>query len=253
MKLSEYAVGDKIKLLVYGESGAGKTIFATTFPTPIKIFDFDGKISSAVNYWRGDTKLADMDADHLQPAGAGDKPFVRFNTELTKLEELAKKGDFPFKTVIFDSLTTYCESMLREVMRQHPETKRFDSHTPVLQDYGIMNSHFKVFLSRMLQLPCHVVFTAHIQSEKDESTGALVRQPLATGKLPMLVPMMFEEVYRMFTKTEGQDVKRLLQTNNAQGYVCRTQIKGLPPTVEANYNALMRYVTGEALGKPVQK
>ena len=31
----------KLKVLVYGESGTGKTLFAGTFPKPL-FFDFDG-------------------------------------------------------------------------------------------------------------------------------------------------------------------------------------------------------------------
>jgi hypothetical protein len=246
LNLTDLDSTSRLKILVYGHSGVGKTIFATGFPKPLYVADFDGKISSARNFYPAEA-LSEVSYDNFQPQGEinSDKPFVRFNTELVTLERQAKEGKFPYKTFVLDSITTYTEQMLREIMRQHPGAKRYDQKTPVLQDYGIMNSHFKLYLSRVLQLPCNVVVTAHIQTSKDERTGELHHEPMCTGKLPDLLPVLFEEVYRAYTENKAGETSYLAQTRAGNRYRARTQLKGLPNPVELSYKRLSSFLKGE--------
>lgn len=235
MKLSELQSGKNLKVLVYGNSGTGKTIFGASFPGPIFVADFDGKISSVANFLRGNPKLGEIEYEtYLPKPGGDDRPFVRYNTKLIELENAAKAGSFPYRTVVVDSLTLYADQMLKEIVVQNPGIKRQHSPTTnltAMQDYMILNSHFKNMLVRVLQLPCNVVVTAHIQTNKDDITGEIHREPLLPGKLAAFLPIMFEEVYR----TYRQDGKYFAQTQSNTQYNARSQIRGLPDPMKLEY------------------
>jgi len=57
MKLSEIDPSQNVKLLLYADSGAGKTCFAASFPTPMLFLDFDGKVGSAARFHKGEYVL----------------------------------------------------------------------------------------------------------------------------------------------------------------------------------------------------
>ncbi len=249
-QLSELNTEKRLKILAYGHSGTGKTIFACGFPLPIYVADFDGKISSARNYYsiKDSERLKQISFDSFQPKGKIeiDKPFARYNTELVNLERLAAGPEpFPYKTVVLDSVTTYLEQMTREVMRQKPQTKRYDKDTPVLQDYGIVSSHFKLYLSRILQLPCNVVVTAHIGLTKDELTGEVTYGALLTPKLAPMLPILFEEVYRTYTELKDGKTLYMAQTQASRKYSARCQIQGLSNPTELSYTNIAKFLKGE--------
>lgn len=242
MKLSELDSSKNLKVLAYGNSGSGKTVFACGFPGPIYVFDFDGKISSAANFYKGTPQLDLIEYDAYTPkvGEPTDRPFVRYNTKLVELEKLAKEGKFPYATVVLDSLTLYADQMLKEIVIQNPGLKRQESPTvklTCLQDYMILSSHFKNMLVRLLQLPCNVVVSAHIQTNKDDLTGEIHREPLLPGKLPAFLPVMFEEVYRTYKEKD-----HMAQTQTSVQYNARSQIRGLPPTIKLEYAELLKYL-----------
>jgi hypothetical protein len=247
MKLSELNPSKHKKVLVYGLSGEGKTVFACGFPTPIRFFDFDGKVSSAASFYHADgERRANIDFDtYLPKAGEeADKPFVRYHTDLAALEKQVKEGSFKYETVVLDSLTTYFDQMLKEVVRQNPGVKRQVtqmSQVASLQDYMIAAPHFKNLLTRLLQLPANVVVTAHVHTTKDEITGEIIREPLLPGKLAAYLPVVFEEVYRTYTESKDGAIRYLAQTQSDSRFKCRSQIRGLPASVALSYSELAKY------------
>jgi phage nucleotide-binding protein len=244
MKLSELNPSENKKILIYGLSGAGKTVFATGFPGPVFVMDFDGKVSSAASYWKGSSQLDQIEFESY----AGKADFSKFWTKFQELLKLGKAGQLPYRTVVLDSITTFSASLMNEVMRQNPgdEGKRSrvsDTTVPHLKDYQIAISHFKNTVAQLLSLPCNVVVTAHLQIDKDEMTGEILRQPLIFGKdLPGWLPMVFEEVYYA-SVIAGKDNKAEHQAQ-ARGpkYVCRTQIPALPATFKLGYEELKKFL-----------
>ena len=93
----------------------------------------------------------------------------------------------------------------------------------------------------LLSLPCNVIFTAHIATEKDETTGQILRTPLMTGKLKNELPIYFAEVYRAFVETDPktQECRYMAQTQADSKFNCRSQIKGLPPVIPLKYDQLI--------------
>lgn len=235
-KLSEMKANDNLKILVWGDSGNGKTCFATGFPGPIWVADFDNKISSAASFYANSDQLSQIEYDNYAPTDTRGASAERFNI---KLAELKKSQPFPYKTIVLDSLTTFSDEAMRYLMRMNPGIKRTETKgalTPALQDYQVSRLFFKQFITEFLNFPCNVVVTAHIQTEKDEMTGEILRSPMMSGKLAHELPIYFSEVYRAFVK----DGKYLAQTKSDNKFQCRTQIKGLPSEIPLSYTELAK-------------
>lgn len=249
MLLSEMNVVQQKKVLLYGDSGTGKTVFACGWPTPIYVADFDGKATSAASFYANDAeRLNAITVDRYQkkPGDAADRPFVRYNTKLVELEKLAAAPEpFPFATIVVDSLTTYVDQMMEEIMVQNPGIQRQRVNmalVPAQQDYRILTIHFKGLLMRLLQLPANIVVTAHIKVDKDEMTGEILRNPALPGQLSSYLPVVFEEVYRTFAESRDGKQAYNAQTQTDARYKARSQIRGLPATIKLDYAEIARYL-----------
>lgn len=247
-KLSELKTNENKKVLIYGQSGTGKTIFSCSFPGPIYVADFDGKISSAATFYKNTPQIGDIEFDSF----VAYSDFNKFYSKISSLKKIAddsKKAPlevpFPFKTVILDSITTFSNALMKEVIRQNPSSKRTkvnDTLVPFLPDYQIAISHFKDIIMTLLSLPCNFVATGHIQTSKDEMTGEILNEPLIYGKdLPSWLPVVFEEVYRSFTETVDGKTSFMAQSKADRKYIARTQLQGIPEKFKLSYEELKKY------------
>lgn len=225
------------KLLIYGDSGAGKTCIAGTFPGPIHICDFDGKVNSLASFLKGNPKLSEISYESYTPAGKRGESAALFNNHMLAL---SKTKPFPYQTLVIDSLTTFSDEGMNYLMAQNPGIKRMTTgvvNVPAQQDYGIARIWFKQMIQTILTFPCNVIFTAHINVEKDELSGAIIRSPMLAGKLKQELPIYFEEVYRAYF----ENGKAMLQTKPDRAFgIIRSQIRGLPAAIEAKYEEIIK-------------
>lgn len=234
-KLSDFEVLRNTKLLAFGESGAGKTVNALSFPGPIWVADFDNKISSAAAFYRGTPQIEQISYENYGPVDDRGTSAENFNK---KLAEFKSTKNWP-RTIVIDSMTTLSDEVMRYLMRLNPAITRMRVQgvtMPSQQDYGVARLFFKQLITEILNFPCNVIFLAHIQVEKDETTGEILRTPMMAGKLARELNIYFEEVYRVFVK----DGRYLAQTKSDSRYNCRTQIRGLPAEIPFTYDEITK-------------
>ncbi len=242
MKMSAIKPTEALKVLVYGNAGTGKTCFASGFPGPILILDFDGKADSAASYYRNDAARLDQIEveDMSRQLGADVDPIEKLTSVInSKLIPQQKSGQMEFKTLVVDSLTTFSSAVLNHIIRTNPGIKRNSSRQgmqPCQQDYGILKREFGRLIPGLLSLPCNVVMLGHIKVDKDEMTGEIIRGPLMDGSFAQELNVYFKEVYRSYV--EGD--KFLAQTKSSQQYACRSQIYGLGSPIPLKYEALIQ-------------
>lgn len=237
-KLSEIKTEGNLKILLYGNSGAGKTCFAASFPGPILYFDFDGKVDSAASFFAGKKNLDEIHVVELAH-GLHTDPIEEMD-KILKLEETA--GTPPYKTIVIDSLTTYSNALLRHVIRTNPAIKRptyAQGTGKSREDYGILLGEFSKRIPKLLSYKCNVVMLGHVDSERDELTGQIKNITRMDGSFNKDLPIFFKEVWRAYVDAKGI---HWAQTKSDMTYDCRSQIPGLPNPLKLEYGELIKYL-----------
>jgi len=246
-----------LHVLLYGETGAGKSSFAATFPKPMLVICFD-PLGKHMPYLKaGDPKemksyeipinedesitipyqdvrcpdgtirvefYHDMDID-------APTSFSNYRIRMARLQyELVQ-----WKTLVTDSVTfmELCARKLDEkILNPLPEgVSRYSkgSGHDARQWYGASTDALEEMLCiRYAGLPINVVVLAHTNKKKTFSQGDQVQGAFAPGRLyeRSLLSAAYQEQYRCYTD-EGN---YLIQTGNRGGFVGTTQIDAHDPS-----------------------
>jgi len=225
-----------LKIMSVGHPGSGKSIFASTFPTPGFVFDFAGGILS----YRG----LDFDYEQYELSPAG---WVKFEKDLVTLRNAVKEGKY--KTVILDDLSAMTDMCMERAMQLDP--KRSPSNGPLWNvHYMLVKNLMEGRLRQVLNLDTNIIFIAHLDIEKDQETGNIVDvRPMLTGQLGVRIPGYFDEVYYHSTRKEGSETRWVVQTIPVGWNKARSRLSGkerlLPDYIDNDYNVLMDYLTGK--------
>lgn len=218
------------------------TVFAVaSTPSPSFVFDFDNKVASAARFLKfkgNEAKIKEIQVEVLSTNRITEKPYLKFKARLAELEKQAAGPNFPYKTVVLDSLTLMSDALMQWVLDSNPGTKRFIPNVPVMQDYGVATPEMKTTLGRLLSLPCHIIVVAHIKAETNEQTGEVKYKPLLSGQLADYAPKIFKEVYFAHTKKVNNVIEYLAQTRNDGRYECRTEYPALPAVVPLDFEKI---------------
>lgn len=236
MKLSEVTSTSFFKGLVVGDSGTGKTCLAGTFPGRIELWDFDHKVSSLAHYYKQDAELLNR-VDVYQFANLPREARIPAWEKRNNLIAEAVRTNKPlhFDTLVVDSLTTFTMMMMDDyLIRSQKGIKRAHPEIPAMQDYQMLDKHLSMIVPSLLSINANVLMLGHVKTDKDETTGEILRQAMIAGQFASKLPIFFEEVYIARVAPDG---KYYLQTQSANGYKCRTQ-RGLPREVATSFSAL---------------
>lgn len=229
------------KGLIYGDAGSGKTCLAAQFPGPIEYWDFDHKISSAVNYLKRLGKgeqLKQIDVHQFSQLPVKERiPAFEKRTQLIDKYILDKKP-LPFATLVIDSVTTLSNMIMEDyIFRSQLAMKRPMVGVNSLQEYQLFAKHMTRLLTGILAQDINVVVLAHIEAEKDDNTGLITRRPLVTGKsLGPNFPVWFEEVYAVIINPDGT---RKLLTQPSNNYIVRGQ-RGLDKEIPMDIKEILK-------------
>lgn len=186
-------VSKKLKVLLFGDSGSGKTMAALSFP-----------------------KAAVIDAENgtdLYAGRPGIPPFsvlrVQTMAELDKAIEFIKKdGGKTFETLVVDPITVFYDVLLEAKKRSISRSKGtpLDDVDLGYKERASINTRMKGLYARLTGLPVHVVIIAR-EADMYENQGS---QLIRTGKKPdadKSIKYMFDFVVQMNPDRSGTVVK----------------------------------------------
>ena len=159
---SELAPTSTLKVLVYGQPGAGKTTLALSAPNPV-LFDFDGGINRVNKAFQVPT---------LQVS--------KWEDAIAALDEL-ESGSTDFSTIVVDTAGKMLDYMSDYIMREDPKMKMRDGSL-ALKGYGKRKVMFVDFLKRCSMMGKNVVFVAHEKESSDNDTR-IVRPDMSGSSL----------------------------------------------------------------------
>ena len=186
IRSTESLAADGVKMLVYGQAGAGKTSLIPTLPSPI-VLSAEGGLLSIAGASVPFVEVQDMDT--LKEAYAW-------------LKESAEAK--PYKSVCLDSISEVAEVVLAAELRKNKDGRAA---------YGEMNSTMAELIRAFRDLPGrHVYMSAKLEKSQDE-TGRMLYNPSMPGKsLTQQLPYFFDFVFplRVERDAEGKTQRALM-------------------------------------------
>jgi len=150
-------VQKRLKVLVYGDSGTGKTHFALTFPKP-----------------------AVIDTEQGTDLFSGRKDIAPFHVIRTKdykevmaaVDWIEADGGKTYETLIIDPMTVLYQ-VLQEAASQSGGTSRDGGLT--YRHWGIIKRMINALYTRLVNLPVHVVVTARQKADYEQKGNELLK------------------------------------------------------------------------------
>lgn len=193
----------KIKALIYGPPGVGKTLLAA---------------SAASHPQMTKVMYANIDGGLITVAsreGLLECPISNV-AELEELQGMAARGAKDFEgvnTLVIDSGTELLENYLREIaFRESKANKHRDRDKNQIEDYGEATAKLNRIFRWCRDLPTHVIMTAHdkverkiIDTRKQSKLEApvLAVRPKFTDKLGTSIMGCFDYVWYMYIDDEN--------------------------------------------------
>lgn len=163
-------LAEDLKILLYGQSGTGKTTLWATFPGPILAIITSGS--------KRPGELKSINTPEYRKKITA----VCCTTEAQVQEQIARAESGEFRTVVQDHGTGLSDMLLREELglEDLPQQKSFGMATR--EQYGLVASRTKEILHRLLSLPCNTVLVAQEKNHnEDDSDPEGVLAPVIGG------------------------------------------------------------------------
>ena len=207
-----------VKMLVYGEAGAGKTTLIKTLPTPIVLSAEGG----------------------LLPIQDADIPYIEISDIDTLKEAYEWMGSSEathFESVAIDSLSEIAEVILSFEKKNTKDPR---------QAYGAMQEQMADIIRAFRDLSGkHVYMSAKLEKTKDE-TGRMIYAPSAPGaKTGQSLPYFFDEVLALrIERDAGGKTQRALMCDSDGLWAAKDRSGKLDPWESPDLGEIITKIGG---------
>jgi hypothetical protein len=214
---------DRIRCMIYGDSGAGKTVFASSWPNPI-FLDLDQGMASV----------------HREVARVSISNWA----ELQNAYLFLAYAKHDFKTVVVDSLNETQWQAMADTIDKYPNVRRSYGDLASMSDYGKALSDFDKFVRYMRSLPFNVVFLAQLAKRESEEE---MFQPQFTGKATAQNVCRMMDLVGFIYKGDSVDAnKPRVITFDDSKFMAKDRSGKLPSQIQGtfphpNYDDLAQY------------
>lgn len=209
-----------VKVLVYGQAGAGKTSLIKTLPSPI-VLSAEGGLLSIQDADLPYIEISDMDT--LKEA----------YTWLTEADE-AKA----FKSVALDSISEIAEVVLNAEKKATKDPR---------QAYGAMQEQMADIIRAFRDLPGrHVYMSAKLEKTQDEMGRVLYAPSMPGNKTGQALPYFFDEVLALRVEKDGEGVtQRALMCDSDGLWLAKDRSGKLSPWEAPDLGAVIAKIGGK--------
>ena len=253
-KYQENPRNKSFNAIVHGPIKVGKTSLAKTCRKPVLIHSFDpGGTDPLRDEIATGTIIADTRFEEENPFKP--KACRLWENEFNRLRQM---GFFNHMgTFIIDSMTTWAQVIMYEVMRKAhvaKPAKREIGKAPQENDWLPQMQFIENYMRLFLSLPCDCILMGHSDRPKDREGNEIGDEGIMiTGKLRQRVPALFSEIYYMRIKNY-QSGERELLTQPAYGVQAGSRLGSggkLNKTEEPDIKKIMKKVGLDTADKPL--
>jgi hypothetical protein len=217
---------DYYNILIYGDSGTGKTTLAGSASTvpemnPVLFIDIEGGTQSL---------------RHSYP----NVETVRIQTwkEMQEVYNALYLGGHGFRTIVLDSLTEIQKFNMYTIMEKAvADRPNADLDVPSMREWGINLEQIRRLVRGFRDLEMHTIFTALSKLDKDQKTGLTTMKPSLSGKMADEVAAFLDIVCYYYVKQVGvgeqMEFKRLLLTQKTESQIAKDRSGRLPMIIES--------------------
>lgn len=144
-KSNEIELQTKIKALIYGQAGTGKTTLALSAPKPL-LLDFDGGVSR-INF----AHLQEVDTVQIK--------------NWSECLEVMREDLSNYETIVVDTIGKMLDFIIESVCR---------GRVPQINNWGTINNEFSSFCRTLSSLNKNIIFVAHRDNRKEGDTNVFV-------------------------------------------------------------------------------
>jgi hypothetical protein len=221
LKRTKEATAQAVKLLVYGQAGAGKTSLIPTLPKPVILSAEGGLLSIA------DTNL----------------PFI----EITSMDELREAYKWlassaesaEFESVALDSISEIAEVVLNAEKKINKDPRAA---------YGAMQEQMADIIRGFRDLPGkHVYMSAKLEKTQDEMGRVLYAPSMPGNKTGQSLPYFFDEVLALRVEKDAEGyTRRALMTDGDGLWLAKDRSGKLEVWEDADLGDIIRKIGGAA-------
>jgi len=219
LKRTKEATAQAVKLLVYGQAGAGKTSLIPTLPTPVILSAEGGLLSIA------DTNL----------------PFI----EITSMDDLREAYKWltssteaaEFESVALDSISEIAEVVLNAEKKINKDPRAA---------YGAMQEQMADIIRGFRDLPGkHVYMSAKLEKTQDEMGRVLYAPSMPGNKTGQSLPYFFDEVLALRVEKDAEGMtRRALMTDGDGLWLAKDRSGKLEVWEDADLGDIIKKIGG---------
>ena len=193
-----------VKLLVYGQAGAGKTSLIPSLPNPVVLSAEGGLLS-----------IADANVPYIEINSMAD---LMDAYQWVQKSEEAKQ----FESVALDSISEIAEVVLNYERKQTKDPR---------QAYGAMQEQMTDLIRSFRDIPNkHVYMSAKLDKSQDEMGRMLYAPSMPGNKTGQLLPYFFDEVLALRVEKNGEgEITRALMCDSDGLWLAKDRSGKLDP------------------------
>jgi len=210
-----------VKLLVYGQAGAGKTSLITSLPNPIVLSAEGGLLA-----------IQDADLPYIEVASMDD-----LREAFSWCKDSAEAGKF--QSVALDSISEVAEVVLAYELKKNKDGRAA---------YGELNTTMQELIRAFRDLPGkHVYMSAKLEKSQDEM-GKMLYNPGMPGKsLTQGLPYFFDEVLALRVERDAEGAtQRALMCDSDGTWLAKDRSGKLEAWEAPDLGAIIDKIGGKA-------
>ena len=191
----------RLKLLIYGPSGAGKTTLAAQFPQPA-FLDLEGGTDLY-----GD--IFNFDVQHISTA---DEAMQALEWLLTHPRS--------YRTLVIDPITIYWDALQKKYseifLRRNKKSKgyKFEFYDFQPRDWATIKAELKEFLRKLITLDLNVIVIARQKVQYDDN--GFMKAIGVTFDAEKSLPYLFDTVIRLYRDEDGRFLGECLKDRSGK-------------------------------------
>lgn len=231
---------------IYGETGAGKTMAASTFPNPFFIVPANEKSQYSLLEEADEQGIIDFPFVTIGKDAVTKKRILardHLNATLKWLEDLSAKAEkiridgkhsdealdaafdkFPYETVVIESMTHMTDLIVEDISQFG--AKRMDQLA-----WGHLSSFIRSMHDRLRSLDVHVVYTALPKTVESDS-GIVYGKPNLVGSMADKLPSACDVIAYMEEVRRKEESKYVMHLRKHKHFAARSRFGRMPPKID---------------------